>query len=92
MENNNLTFGYTRVVDGERIGYSVVMVLGESFQLLPFGAESMEALKGMIDSIANSFGKNPLIMDIYLNPDGTKIDKIEAMENPMYVKKEEVDG
>jgi hypothetical protein len=30
-----------------------------------------------------------LIMDIHFNSDGTKIDKIETTENPMYVKKEE---
>lgn len=90
MENNNLTFSYTRVVDSNNnIGYSVVMIIGDSFQLLPFGADSMEALKGMIDSIANSFDKNPLIMDITINPDGSKIDKIDTIENPMYVKKED---
>jgi hypothetical protein len=89
MENNNLTFGYTRVVNGDFISYSVVMVLGDKFELLPFGAATMEDLKGMIDSISNSFDKNPLIMDIHFNSDGTKIDKIETTENPMYVKKEE---
>ncbi len=88
----NFAFSYVEIVSGEnneKVSYSVAVILGDSFMLIPVTAATLEQLQGMLYAMASSFDKKELLTRIVLNEDESGAKIIETSKNPLYKKPEE---
>lgn len=85
---NEIGFSYVKVIEKEEESYSIAVVVGNKFHLLPFTAKTMEQLMDLFAAVIRSLPTKEHITEITVSDDGTKMEKIEAIPNPFYVKQE----